>query len=192
MGGRPSGRPLAATNVETAGSVCKRHDAVYLGRKEGLQPRASERPAVACSAELARVAAKCALSFIQSGRSFVNKSSLPWRAPYTWWHVRLRSWIIAGCGHLAAIALALYRLQRPLHHFVHEPQWKIFGPSVLLTFGVIFLVILFDTNLVSSVAHPFAAAGSAAATLTLVIWVTTYIMGWIAVLVLLLLFGRHG
>ena len=52
MGGRQSGRPLAATNVQTAGSVCKRDDAVRLVRKEGLQPRASERPAVACSAEL--------------------------------------------------------------------------------------------------------------------------------------------
>ena len=52
MGGRLSGRPLAATNVKTPGSVCKRRDAVHLGRKKGLQPRASERPAVACSAEL--------------------------------------------------------------------------------------------------------------------------------------------
>jgi len=49
VGVRQSGRPLAATNVQTAGSVCKRHDAVHLGRKKGLQPRASERPAVACS-----------------------------------------------------------------------------------------------------------------------------------------------
>jgi len=49
VGGRQSGRPLAATNVQTAGGICKRHDAVHLGRKKGLQPRASERPAVACS-----------------------------------------------------------------------------------------------------------------------------------------------
>jgi hypothetical protein len=49
VGVRQSGRPLAATNVQTAGSVCKGHDAVHLGRKKGLQPRASERPAVACS-----------------------------------------------------------------------------------------------------------------------------------------------
>jgi len=49
VGVRQSGRPLAATNVQTAGSVCKRHDAVHLRRKKGLQPRASERPAVACS-----------------------------------------------------------------------------------------------------------------------------------------------
>jgi hypothetical protein len=50
---RQSGAPLAATNVETAGCVCKRRDAVHLGRKEGLQPRASERPAVGCSEKLA-------------------------------------------------------------------------------------------------------------------------------------------
>ena len=50
---RQSGAPLAATNVKTAGSVCKRPDAVRLGRKEGLQPRASERPAVGCSEKLA-------------------------------------------------------------------------------------------------------------------------------------------
>ncbi len=49
---RQSGAPLAATNVTTAGSVCKRRDAVRLGRKEGLQPRASERPAVGCSEKL--------------------------------------------------------------------------------------------------------------------------------------------
>jgi len=50
---RQSGAPLAATNVKTAGSVCKRRDAVRPGRKEGLQPRASERPAVGCSEKLA-------------------------------------------------------------------------------------------------------------------------------------------
>ncbi len=50
---RQSGAPLAATNVKTAGSVCKRRDAVRLGRKEGLQPRANERPAVGCSEKLA-------------------------------------------------------------------------------------------------------------------------------------------
>ena len=51
---RQSGAPLAATNVKTAGSVCKRRDAMRLGRKEGLQPRASERPAVGCSEKLGR------------------------------------------------------------------------------------------------------------------------------------------
>jgi hypothetical protein len=51
---RQSGAPLAATNVKTAGSVCKRRDAAHLGRKEGLQPRANERPAVGCSEKLAR------------------------------------------------------------------------------------------------------------------------------------------
>ena len=64
--GGPSGRPLAATNVKTAGSVCKRHDAVHLGREKGLQPRASERPAVACSAELARVSAASSLEVVCS------------------------------------------------------------------------------------------------------------------------------
>ena len=49
---RQSGAPLAATNVKTAGGVCKRRDAVHLGRKEGLQPRANERPAVGCSEKL--------------------------------------------------------------------------------------------------------------------------------------------
>jgi hypothetical protein len=51
---RQSGAPLAATNVKTAGSVCKRRDAVHLGRKEGLQPRPNERPAVGCSEKLGR------------------------------------------------------------------------------------------------------------------------------------------
>ncbi len=51
---RQSGAPLAATIVKTAGSVCKRRDAVHLARKEGLQPRANERPAVGCSEKLAR------------------------------------------------------------------------------------------------------------------------------------------
>jgi hypothetical protein len=50
---RQSGAPLAATNVKTAGSVCKRRDAVRLGRKQGLQPRANERPAAGCSEKLA-------------------------------------------------------------------------------------------------------------------------------------------
>ena len=50
---RQSGAPLAASNVKTAGSVCKRRDAARLGRKKGLQPRASERPAVGCSEKLA-------------------------------------------------------------------------------------------------------------------------------------------
>ncbi len=49
---RQSGAPLAATSVKTAGSVCKRRDAVRLGRKKGLQPRANERPAVGCSEKL--------------------------------------------------------------------------------------------------------------------------------------------
>jgi hypothetical protein len=52
VGQRQSGAPLAATNVEPAGSACKWRDAVRLGRKEGLQPRASERPAVGCSEKL--------------------------------------------------------------------------------------------------------------------------------------------
>jgi hypothetical protein len=38
--GGQSGTPLAATNKMSAGSVCKRRDAMHLGRKEGLQPRA--------------------------------------------------------------------------------------------------------------------------------------------------------
>ena len=50
---RQSGAPLAATNVKTAGSVCQRRDAVRVGRKKGLQPRANERPAVGCSEKLA-------------------------------------------------------------------------------------------------------------------------------------------
>ncbi len=49
---RQSGAPLAATNVKTAGCVCKRRDAVRLGRKEGLQPRPRERPAASCSEKL--------------------------------------------------------------------------------------------------------------------------------------------
>jgi hypothetical protein len=40
-----SGTTLAATNDLSAGSVCKRRDAVRLGTKKGLQPRADERPA---------------------------------------------------------------------------------------------------------------------------------------------------
>ena len=51
---RQSGAPLAATNVKMAGSVYKRRDAVRLGRKKGLQPRANERPAVGCSEKLGR------------------------------------------------------------------------------------------------------------------------------------------
>ncbi len=51
---RQSGAPFAATNVKTAGTVCKRRDAVPLARKEGLQPRAGERPAVGCSEKLGR------------------------------------------------------------------------------------------------------------------------------------------
>jgi hypothetical protein len=51
---RQSGAPLAATNVKTAGSVCKRRDAAHLGRQKGLQPLANERPAVGCSEKLAR------------------------------------------------------------------------------------------------------------------------------------------
>ncbi len=49
---RQSGAPLAATNVRTAGGVCKRRDAERLGGKEGLQARATERPAVGCSEKL--------------------------------------------------------------------------------------------------------------------------------------------
>ncbi len=47
-----SGATLAATNDVSAGSVCKRRDAVTLGRKEGLQPRANERPAGSFSFKL--------------------------------------------------------------------------------------------------------------------------------------------
>jgi hypothetical protein len=56
---RQSGAPLAATNVKTAGSVCKRRDAVRLGRKKGLQPRANERPAVGCSEKLGATGNTC-------------------------------------------------------------------------------------------------------------------------------------
>ena len=49
---RQSGALLAESNVKTAGSVCKRRDAVRLGRQKGLQPRANERPAVRCSEKL--------------------------------------------------------------------------------------------------------------------------------------------
>ncbi len=52
--GRASGATLAATNDLSAGSVCKRRDAVTLGRKKGLQPRANERPAGSFSFKLAR------------------------------------------------------------------------------------------------------------------------------------------
>src|SRR5687767_149152 len=38
--GGPSGAPLAATNDRSAGRVCKRRDAVRLGRQKRLQPRA--------------------------------------------------------------------------------------------------------------------------------------------------------
>ncbi len=49
---RQSGATLAATNDLSAGSVCKRRDAVTLGRKKGLQPRANERPADSFSFKL--------------------------------------------------------------------------------------------------------------------------------------------
>ncbi len=49
---RQSGATLAATNDLSAGSVCKRRDAVTLGRKEGLQPRANKRPADSFSFKL--------------------------------------------------------------------------------------------------------------------------------------------
>jgi len=49
---RQSGAPLAATNVKTAGSACKRRDGVRLERTEGRQPRANERPAVGCCEKL--------------------------------------------------------------------------------------------------------------------------------------------
>ncbi len=52
--GRASGATLAATNDLSAGSVCKRRDAVTLGRKKGLQPRANERPADSFSFKLGR------------------------------------------------------------------------------------------------------------------------------------------
>jgi hypothetical protein len=60
---RQSGAPLAATNVKTAGSVCKRRDAVRLARKEGLQPRANERPAVGCSEKLGGGCHACQAAF---------------------------------------------------------------------------------------------------------------------------------
>ena len=47
-----SGAALAATNDLSAGSVCKRRDAVTLGRKKGLQPRANERRADSFSFKL--------------------------------------------------------------------------------------------------------------------------------------------
>ncbi len=59
---RQSGAPLAATNVKTAGCACKRRDALRLGRKEGLQPRANERPAVGCSEKLGGVPRRAARS----------------------------------------------------------------------------------------------------------------------------------
>jgi hypothetical protein len=49
---RQSGATLAATNDLSAGSVCKRRDAVRIGRKKGLQPRANERPADSFSFKL--------------------------------------------------------------------------------------------------------------------------------------------
>ncbi len=49
---RQSGATLAATNELSAGSVCKWRDAVTLGRKKGLQPRAYERPADSFSFKL--------------------------------------------------------------------------------------------------------------------------------------------
>ncbi len=51
---RQSGTTLAATNDLSAGSVCKQRDAVTLGRKKGLQPRAYERPADSFSFKLGR------------------------------------------------------------------------------------------------------------------------------------------
>ncbi len=65
---RQSGAPLAATNVKTAGSVCKRRDAARLARKKGLQPRASERPAVGCSEKLASAARQNHTSVVMSRR----------------------------------------------------------------------------------------------------------------------------
>ncbi len=60
---RQSGAPLAATNVKTAGCVCERRDAVRLGRKTGLQPRANERPAVGCSEKLGGTHGNCLVPF---------------------------------------------------------------------------------------------------------------------------------
>ncbi len=51
---RQRGATLAVTNDLSAGSVCKRRDAVTLARKKGLQPRANERPAGSFSFKLAR------------------------------------------------------------------------------------------------------------------------------------------
>ncbi len=62
MGERLSGTTLAATNDLSAGSVCKRRDAVTLGRKKGLQPRANEPPADSFSFKLGRAAKRRPLS----------------------------------------------------------------------------------------------------------------------------------
>ena len=51
---RQSGAALAATNYLSAGSACKRRDAVALGTNKGLQPRANERPADSFSFKLGR------------------------------------------------------------------------------------------------------------------------------------------
>lgn len=37
------------SNEMSAGAICKRCDATALGRTQGLQLRASERPAISCS-----------------------------------------------------------------------------------------------------------------------------------------------
>jgi hypothetical protein len=49
---KPERRAACRNQRASAGSVCKRRDAVTLGRNEELQLRASERPATSCSEEL--------------------------------------------------------------------------------------------------------------------------------------------
>jgi len=44
--------PVAATNDHSAEEICKRHDAVRLGRKKGLQPRSGKRAADSCWQQL--------------------------------------------------------------------------------------------------------------------------------------------
>ena len=57
-----SGTPVAATNDQSAGAICKRRDAVHLGRKEGLQPR--ERQTARCQL-LTKVRPPSSLSLVR-------------------------------------------------------------------------------------------------------------------------------
>ncbi len=85
--GRQRGATLAATNDLSAGSVCKRRDAVTLGRKKGLQPRASERPAGSFSFKLG--GAPRIFRRVLSEEAYVSQHTLPrtylnaWRDPAT-------------------------------------------------------------------------------------------------------------